>query len=404
MSPNTNPFLNDIRRTLLTEITKVDNSCLEATFIAWVCPTLRNTVNAQLPTDWSSLDYHHVAQLGFMAQMYPDVLSDRYDDLAGGLTRMLGRTSIVIGGSRAPFATDVIALIGLATGAKVIGGSVLASMTEWLISFIQDTCKDLVSWKRCIACATIQMLSPNHVCSIVPVGDNSVVGIALNQIGIGQIFEEIDDQTIYNNLLKDVIEETEQDPCLAALRYRALYYILDSSPTISLNKPSVADLIHFLERIPAAFRRWTWEEKPKTSTSTIQNWDIQNEYHVQNLLYLLLSPVFRDLEDEFYLEPIGQKNARADLGIPSLSLIIEVKFLRSTVRFADMIEEIAADNSLYFASNSEYVNRYQHLLAFVWDDSRRDTEHDVFKRGVSRLNRVVGSIVISRPGNMQQRP
>ncbi len=68
---------------------------------------------------------------------------------------------------------------------------------------------------------------------------------------------------------------------------------------------------------------------PRTTSGTARQWHIDNEYHVQNLLWVLLAPIFPDLDDEQYLTKIGQKNPRADLYIPSMKLIVEVKFLRA---------------------------------------------------------------------------
>ena len=66
-----------------------------------------------------------------------------------------------------------------------------------------------------------------------------------------------------------------------------------------------------------------------------RQWHVDNEYHVQNLLWVLLAPIFPDLDDEQYLTKIGQKNPRADLYIPSMKLIVEAKFLRAGTNAED---------------------------------------------------------------------
>jgi REase_DpnII-MboI len=92
-----------------------------------------------------------------------------------------------------------------------------------------------------------------------------------------------------------------------------------------------------------------------------------------NLLWAVLAPAFPDLEDEENLPSIGHKKPRADLGIPSLQTIIEVKFLRASGQrpCAQIIEEIAADSSLYLSKPSAYDN----IVAFVWDDCASRTEN-----------------------------
>lgn len=400
MNHNNELLLADIRQTLLRTINQAENTSLDAAFMVWICPSLKADIAAQLPAQWSEMSYQQVAQLGFLCSSDPQLRVTKQDELIRGLTRLTGRPTTITGGARALFCTDVIALLGLALGAKEIGGDVQNSFSNWLASFIEDTCRELPDWKRCIAASAIYLLYPELTCSLT---DNVVAPVTQTVLSVRGIAPPVNIDTndlVLAALSKDVIEDADSDPCLAAVRLHLLYHLLNTAPTLALHRPNLDDLIKFLERIPSAFRRWTWEDKAKTSTSTIQKWDVQNEYHVQNLLYLLLAPIFPDLEDEFYLNPVGQKNPRADLGIPSMKLIIEVKFVRSTARFADMVEEVAADNSLYFGADSSYKHRYEYLLAFVWDDSRRDTEHAVFKRGVEQLTNVVGSVVISRPGSM----
>jgi hypothetical protein len=115
------------------------------------------------------------------------------------------------------------------------------------------------------------------------------------------------------------------------------------------------------------------------------------------LLYFLLSPIFPDLKDEEYFPSVGQKQPRTDLFIPSLKLIIEVKFVYPTTSFQGIIEEIGADASLYLAEQSEYTQ----IIVFVWDDTRQSEEHDLLVQGLTKIKGVADAIVVSRPGIME---
>jgi hypothetical protein len=117
---------------------------------------------------------------------------------------------------------------------------------------------------------------------------------------------------------------------------------------------------------------------------------------VQSLLWAALAPIFPDLDDEEYLASLGQKQPRADLVERSLQLVIEVKFVRAAKQFADVIEEVAADASLYFSEGSSY----RAMLVFVWDDSARTQEHAELRQGLLRLRNVAGVTVVSRPSHM----
>lgn len=154
-------------------------------------------------------------------------------------------------------------------------------------------------------------------------------------------------------------------------------------------------LVRLLERVLAGLRKWTWEKAPRTAKATPCQWPINNEYHVQNLLWLLLAPIFPDLDDEQYLTKIAQKSPRSDLHIPSMKLIIEVKFVRPGDAFQKIIDEISSDASLYNAMG----NDCRDIVVFIWDDSARSHEHDYLKQGLRKLPGITDVVVVSRPSD-----
>ena len=128
---------------------------------------------------------------------------------------------------------------------------------------------------------------------------------------------------------------------------------------------------------------------------------MENEYHVQNLLYVLLAPVFNDIADEVYLQPVGQKTPRVDLYLPSLHTIIEVKYRKDVKKsFQTLIGEIAEDASLYRA-DAKYKDA--RIVSFLWDCTRATQEHTKFKEGVLKIDGLNGRVVVSAPSTMDER-
>lgn len=158
------------------------------------------------------------------------------------------------------------------------------------------------------------------------------------------------------------------------------------------------DLLEFLEHIPVGLKRWTWEQTPRTKGAEPVKWRMDNEYQVQNLLYLMLAPIFNDIADEVYLHPVGQKTPRMDLYLPALNTIIEVKYRKDTRKsFSTLIGEIAEDASLYRADP-----RYKdaRIISILWDCTRSTQEHPKFKEGVLKIDGIDGCVVISAPSTM----
>lgn len=180
-----------------------------------------------------------------------------------------------------------------------------------------------------------------------------------------------------------------------------LYVFNQINQEIAVAPPSgwtLDDLLGFLEHIPAGLKRWTWEDSGRTRGADPVKWLVENEYHVQNLLYILLAPIFNDIADEVNLQPVGQKNPRIDLYLPSLHTIIEVKYRKDTKKsFPALIGEIAEDASLYRVDEKYKDSR---IISFLWDCTRATQEHTKFKEGVLRINGIDGCVVISAPSTM----
>ncbi|WP_445172578.1 PD-(D/E)XK nuclease domain-containing protein [Microcoleus sp.] len=164
----------------------------------------------------------------------------------------------------------------------------------------------------------------------------------------------------------------------------------------ALGSFSLEDVSKLLKRVPAGLRRWTWEGNSRTKGGQPRQWYIENEYHVQNLLYFLLAAVFADIREEEYTRSVGQKKPRVDLEIPSLKLVIEIKFWYRRDRPQKIIGEIAEDTSLYLAQGSPH----EQMIAFIWDDSRRTEEHDLLESGLKTLPGIFDVVIVSRPGCM----
>ena len=164
----------------------------------------------------------------------------------------------------------------------------------------------------------------------------------------------------------------------------------------ALGSFSLEDVSKLLKRVPAGLRRWTWDPKSRTQGGTPRQWYIENEYHVQNLLYFLLAAVFADIREEEYTGSVGQKKPRVDLVIPSLKLVIETKFWYDQDKPQRIIEEIAEDTSLYLAQGSPH----EQMIAFIWDDSCRTEEHDLLDSGIKNLKGIFDVVIVSRPGRM----
>jgi DpnII restriction endonuclease len=376
---------------------------LHAAFASWLCQgtdaafSVEQQANEAASLSAGDRTFKEVSILGFAVNTGV-ASSETFSALQTGLDWVTGRASTIVG-EPAGFCSNGIALLGIAVGVKTVGDSSLtAKATAWLSAFVAQGMrgKMVPDWQQFLFVAAANVLGVTEPLAVTEDASTADVRVALRGLGVLPAISSTEREVEERDALLLIRTPCAQEDGLRApVRLAALTRILQELPTLNLSRPTISEVIQLLNRVEAALRRWTWEERPRTRGATPRQWNIDNEYHVQNLLWMILSPIFPDLQDEVYTEAFGQLHPRIDLCIPSLKLIIEVKFVRQDARFAKVVEEISADCGVYLSRPAEY----QHIVPFIWDDSSRVQEHDFLRTGLRKLNGVIDAVIVSRPSS-----
>ena len=102
--------------------------------------------------------------------------------------------------------------------------------------------------------------------------------------------------------------------------------------------------------------------------------EINDEYDVQDLIYLMLKPIFKDLKEEEYTPKTGGKSTRIDLVLPTEVIVIETKMIKDSDMNEDkFIKEIKEDIQSYY----KYPN-LKWLIVFVYDPFRKTRDDNNF--------------------------
>lgn len=141
-----------------------------------------------------------------------------------------------------------------------------------------------------------------------------------------------------------------------------------------------------LSGFEAAMERWPVE------------WGIEREEHLQDILYLILKPLFPDLVYEDPLPKSGMRSTRPDFGIRSMRLAIEAKYVYRSSDFGKIQQDIESDSVGFFANHS----LYDKFVVFVYDASRSVERHHTFLSGIQNLERVAEVFVVSAPGKLKE--
>jgi len=177
----------------------------------------------------------------------------------------------------------------------------------------------------------------------------------------------------------------------AALLWRVLRAAVSEETSAVLR--TRATVTHVLNQFESCLRRWRWDS---SDLRTPVRWPIRSEREVQDILWLLLRGMFHDLEDEDTLPKFGHSTYRADLGIPSLAVLIEVKFARTAADFKTIEKEVLQDIEPY----RRLPERYREIVVFIYDDSCSVQEHDTTRRALRSLPGVAEIVIASRPSHL----
>lgn len=177
----------------------------------------------------------------------------------------------------------------------------------------------------------------------------------------------------------------------AALIWHAVEGAISEATSDLLRSP--ATVVHMLEQFETSMKRWRWDP-PELKTPI--RWPLLSEREVQDILYLMLRPVFLDLEDEDTLPKFGHSTYRADFGIPSLGLLVEAKYARSAADFKTLEKEVLEDIVPYLQT----PERYSRIVVFIYDHSASVQVHETTARALRRAPGIEGVVIASRPSQL----
>lgn len=177
----------------------------------------------------------------------------------------------------------------------------------------------------------------------------------------------------------------------AALLWLCVRGAVSDAASAALQTP--ATIAHALRQFEPSMKRWRWDSTDLTHPI---RWPIRSEREVQDILWAMLRPICEDIEDEDTLPKFGHSTYRADFGIPSLGLLVEVKYARTGADFKSIEKEILEDLVPYLRA----PERYKEVLIFIYDASSSVQQHDTTVRALRNVAGIVDVIVASRPSQL----
>ena len=304
-------------------------------------------------------------------------------------------------GSHVSFAYQPITIIGLILGTKKVsddGWQKTAS--QWLSSIINKRIEkgNLSGFHSMLYCYSRYLLDGTVAeLSIDPdeatIEEMSILlwatkrGIFRNK-GSGETLPAIRHQLINLLVRKDIVVDADDK---AAMIWIAASETISADINTYLLSPSYVSAV--LSRFEDAMKRW--RNDPDTLKNPIR-WPIISEREVQDILWLILRSYFEDLVDEDALPKIGHKYHITDFAIPSLRLLIEVKYIYKKTEFKKVEQEIMVDSVAYLSKTQDYDK----ILVFIYDETSSVQEHGTTKNDLMKIDGIEDVIIVSKPSQL----
>ncbi len=100
--------------------------------------------------------------------------------------------------------------------------------------------------------------------------------------------------------------------------------------------------------------------------------------------------------DEETLPKLGHSTYRADFGIPSLGILIEVKYVRKSSDFKEIEKQVLEDSVAYLNG----ITAYREIVVFIYDESASVQEHDTTASSLRGIDHISDVIIVSRPSQL----
>jgi REase_DpnII-MboI len=335
-----------------------------------------------------------IAAIGYgLAGALPGAQATARSLLVPAMQRLMSRNPFT---DRLTFVYDLPQVVGIGLAAQAVAAD-LPGFSEWLADILHDDRLQPSDRFQALLREHVRSLLSGQTAAVHAQQGDDVSVFALRYWMASSGTAQPPDPAEHRELQKRIASETlRTDPAQLpvsriALIYRAVTAILDAS--IEQAILSRSHLVTVLSRFETAMRRWRCDE---SSMKQPIRWPVTAEREVQDILWLMLRPVFDDLVEEETLPRLGHSTYRADFGIPSLGILIEVKYVRKSSDFKEIEKQVLEDSVAYLNG----VTAYSEIVVFIYDESASVQEHDTTASSLRGIDRISDVIIVSRPSQL----
>lgn len=333
-------------------------------------------------------NYIHLASLGFSLSDSPSSLIE--DAFSDGFSQLMKRDPFP--GDRISFTFHPRLFLGMILGVKSLSNS--HNEITWLQNILKKrqgmndfdlTHKLFYQILEALLHDKKIPIEQSLIKSLTKIEELSIVYWGFKQ-SIFTISDSEELSLIKKDILnKFILNDTIDEDLLPFVFFSINSIVIETTDAIIL---TVEHISKILSNFESAMERWTWKKG--------KQWKIEDEYDIQNILYLILRSFFEDTEYEDPTQKFGSGFSRLDLKIPSQDVIIEAKFARKESDFKKIEDEIKIDVIDYIKSTT-----YKKIVVFIYDNSSSVQLHQRTITALKKIDSIEDVIIVSKPSHMR---
>ena len=253
-------------------------------FAAWIqtespdkSPLLAELAAEAAATTGPARETSHVAVLGYASSLDGALANQFVEALS-----WLRAPKYFVQGRPLTFEIDGLALLGVAVGILKLDQIQADQALQWLRVLLSETLRRSrpADWNESlIHAASAGVSSAQDIAQQQGVADDLAVALSARW---GAAITEATRANAWS--LISSLSNEDDGMTRAATQLAALNRLLHDASTLRPGSTTPADVARLLSRVSHSLRRWAWDDAPRTPRSAAAQWDVENEYHVQDIL------------------------------------------------------------------------------------------------------------------------
>lgn len=335
-------------------------------------------------------NYMTLATIGYSLKL--GIESERMvDSFYNGLVKLSARNPFL--NDRMSFAFHTRDFLGIILGTELLENTKRDKLEKWLLNVVTKVKQDANLsdlQRRMYDILESLLIRKNNVFS-----ESQSISFAESCLiywGSKRGLITFNDLSIANRLQQQILEglfdsAMPTEDWMVPIVYSSVKYCwLESINQLVISTDQVTRLLTNFE---SGLRRWPDKKD--------HNWPIQNEKDIQAMLWLILRSIFDEVIDEDPSPRFGHRFSIVDFRIPSLSLLVEAKYVREKNDLVGVENEIKIDSVDYLRTI-----QYREMIVFIFDQSASVQEHDITINALEKIPGVRKVIIASMPPNLKE--